>query len=116
MPKIAFDVDDTLIIPSVANPNGYTDVGNYDVIAIYRFFESQGCYMIIWSGSGMDWAETWANKLGLRYDEIRPKEKCDDVDICFDDCVVDLAKVNVRVKRVNNGISRKEWNKTKRHE
>ncbi len=41
------------------------------------------------------------------------KEKSEDVDICFDDCVVDLAKVNVRVRRIKNGVSRTEWNKTK---
>lgn len=111
---IAWDVDDTLIIPAVANVNGYTDCPNYEIIELYRFFEAQGHYMIIWSGSGMDWAETWANKLGLRFDEVRPKEKCDDIDIAFDDCVVDLAKVNIRVKRIKNGISRAEWNKTKR--
>lgn len=113
--KIAFDVDDTLIIPAVANVNGYKDAPNYEVIALYRFFEAQGHHMIIWSGSGMDWAETWANKLGLRYDQILPKEKPElfDIDICFDDCDVDLATVNVRVKRIKNGISRAEWNKTK---
>lgn len=50
-------------------------------------------------------------KLGLEYDEIRSKEKSEDVDIAIDDCDVNLAKVNVKVKRLNNGISRKDWNK-----
>ena len=31
---------------------------------------------------------------------MRRKEKSEDIDIAFDDCVVDLAKVNVRVKRI----------------
>lgn len=110
--KIAFDVDDTLIIPSVVT--GDRDVPNYETIAIYRWFQAQGNYMIIWSGSGIDWATSWAEKLGLRPDEIRMKQKSEDVDIAFDDCEVDLAKVNVKVGRVSNNISREFWNKNKK--
>jgi len=110
--SIAFDVDDTLLVPSVVFGFGM-DTPNYDTVALFKWFEAQGCHMIIWSGSGVDWAKTWSEKLGLTA-EIRVKEKSDDVDICFDDCIVDLAKVNVRVKRINNGVSRADWNKTKR--
>lgn len=110
--KIAFDVDDTLIVPCVAT--GFDrDTPNYDTIALYKWFQAQGYHMIIWSGSGIDWAKSWAEKLGLEPCEIRVKQKSDDVDICFDDCEVDLAKVNVRVKRLNNGTSRADWNKNK---
>lgn len=70
--------------------------------------------MVLWSGSGVDWARRWGEKLGLKPDHIYIKEKRDDVDLCFDDCEVDLAKVNIKVKRVMNSISRSEWNKTKR--
>lgn len=127
---VAWDVDDTLIIPSVVT--GARDVPNYDTIAIFRWYEAQGCRMVIWSGSGVDWAKTWAEKLGLKA-EIWPKQAgtsicsvhkypdrncgiCSSrhiVDIAFDDCDVDLGKVNVKVKRVDNFISRKEWNKDK---
>ena len=69
--------------------------------------------MILWSGSGMDWAKTWGEKLGLEPFEVKVKEKSEDIDLAFDDCIVDLAKVNIRVKRLNNGISREEWNKKK---
>jgi hypothetical protein len=110
--KLAFDVDDTLIIPSVANGSG-ENIPNHEVIAVYRFFQEQGHHMIIWSGSGIDWATRWAEKLGLFPDEIRRKQKSEDVDIAFDDCDVDLGTVNVKVRRVNNHISRKEWNETK---
>lgn len=111
--KVAFDVDDTLLVPAVAT--GFDrDTPNYDTIALYKWFQAQGCHMIIWSGSGVDWAKTWAEKLGLTADEFPMKEKRGDVDIAFDDCEVDLAKVNVRVKRINNSISRKEWNQEKR--
>lgn len=108
--KIAFDVDDTLIIPSVATGLDM-DTPNYEVIALYKWFQSQGHYMIVWSGSGCDYALMWANKLGLQPDNVWVKRKSDEVDIAFDDCDVDLAKVNIKVKRTNNRISRKEWNK-----
>lgn len=112
MKKIAFDIDDTMIIPSVVT--GARDTPNYETIALYKWFQNQGNHMILWSGSGVDWCKAWNEKLGLQCDEIRVKQKSDDVDICFDDCDVNLAKVNVRVKRFNNKISRKEWNKNKR--
>lgn len=108
--KIAWDIDDTLIIPSVVT--GTRDTPNYETIALYKWFQSQGYYMILWSGSGVDWAQSWNEKLGLRADEVRKKQKSEDVDICFDDCDVDLAKVNVRVGRFDNNISRKKWNET----
>lgn len=129
--KIAFDIDDTILVPSVAHGYGM-DTPNYETIAIYRWFQSQGHDMILWSGSGMDWAETWGNKFGLQPFTVRPKQadivckskgvcvgrECTehdyDVDIAFDDCDVDLAKVNVKVRRINNSISRKDWNINKR--
>lgn len=104
--RVAFDVDDTLITP--ANINNFDrDTPNYENIAIFRWFQAQGHDMIIWSGGGMDWAKTWADKLGLKA-TILPKEKNPQVDIAFDDCDVDLAKVNVKVKRLNNNINRKK--------
>lgn len=110
--KIAFDIDDTLIIPSVATGLD-RDTPNYETIVLYKWFQTQGHYMILWSGSGTDWAQTWGEKLALVPNEVRIKQKSEDVDICFDDCEVDLAKVNIRVKRINNDISRAEWNKNK---
>jgi len=110
--KIAFDIDDTLIIPSVVT--GDRDVPNYENIDLYRWFQRQGHTMYLWSGSGYDWAKTWGEKLGLQPDFIIVKEKNLAIDICFDDCIVDLAKINVQVKRINNSVSRAEWNKNKR--
>jgi len=107
--KIAFDVDDTLIIPPCVNGLDI-DTPNYEVINLYKWFQSQGHDMIVWSGSGLDWAKRWSEKLGLSSCEIRRKEKSLDIDICFDDCDVDLAKVNIKVKRLKNNISRKEDN------
>ena len=129
--KIAFDIDDTLIIPAVATGLD-RDTPNYETIAIYKWFQAQGHTMILWSGSGMDWAQTWGEKLGLMPFIVRKKEAnivhpntdypCTDrectsddyfIDIAFDDCDVDLAKINVKVKRLNNSVSRAEWNKNK---
>jgi phosphoserine phosphatase len=109
---IAFDVDDTLLIPSVATGLS-VDTPNYETIAIYKWFQSQGHYMVVWSGSGVGYAEKWAEKLGLAPNAVYVKQKTEAVDIAFDDCDVDLAKVNVKVKRINNKISRKEWNANK---
>ena len=106
---ISWDVDDTLIIPSVAT--GYaTDTPNYENIAIYKWFQNQGNRMIIWSGGGIDYARMWGEKLGLQPFQTQIKQKSPEVDLCFDDCIVDLATVNVRVSRINNSVSRKEWN------
>lgn len=107
--KIAFDIDDCLLLPSVAS--GFErDTPNYEVIAVYRWFYEQGHHMIIWSGSGITYAQMWAGKLGLTAHEFPVKQKRDDIDIAFDDCDVDLALLNIKVRRVNNHISRKEWN------
>lgn len=108
-----FDIDDTLIVPRVATGLGY-ETPNYKNIAVFKYFQELGYSVGVWSGSGLDWAKTWAEKLGLRPDMVLIKEKRDDIDLCFDDCEVDLAKVNIKVKRLNNSISRSKWNKIKR--
>ena len=103
---IAWDIDDTIIIPKIVFDTNQ-DIPNYEVINIYRWFQSQGHRMIIWSGGGVDYAKWWATKLGLDPDEVRVKQKYDDIDIAFDDCIVDLARVNIQVKRLKNNINRK---------
>jgi hypothetical protein len=100
--KVAFDLDDTLIIPPLAT--GWTfDAPNYEAIKLYTTLQQQGCYMIIWSQRGDVVAKEWANRLGLGADEIITKTdtRTDEIDICFDDEEVKLAKINVRLPRVN---------------
>lgn len=109
--KVAFDVDDTLIVPNVAGGFG-NNTPNYRTIEIYRWFQEQGHYMIVWSGGGIDWARKWSDKLGLEVDMF-PRKGSVEVDIAFDDCDVELGTVNVKVKRINNSVSREEWNKNK---
>lgn len=117
--RIAFDIDDTLIVPSVALKGEYYertspyDTPNYETIAIYKWFQAQGHEMILWSGGGVDYARTWGEKLGLAPFTVQIKEEDETVALAFDDCDVNLAAVNIKVKRINNSISRAEWNKTK---
>lgn len=106
--RVAFDVDDTLIVPRIVTGLG-VDTPNYSVIGVYRWFQSQGHYMIIWSGGGKDYAEMWAEKLGLKPDECRDKfdaKSLGDVDIAFDDCDTNLAKIDIKVGRIDNKIKR----------
>lgn len=132
--RIAFDIDDTLLVPNVATGFG-NDTPNYETVALYKWFQAQGNDMILWSGSGTDWAQTWGEKLGLQPFTVMTKEKVmidtfqfdptsskwevlekgevPYVDIAFDDCDVDLAKVNVKVRRINNRADRSVWNRTK---
>ena len=58
---IAFDVDDTLIVPNVATKT--IDIPNYRNIWLYQWFQENGDRMIIWSGGGEDYAKHWAEKL-----------------------------------------------------
>lgn len=109
---IAYDVDDTLIIPSIVTGEDH-DIPNDEVIAVFRWFQAQGHNMVVWSGGGVEYAKRWAEKLDLAPCAIMVKTKTEGIDIAFDDCDVDLAKVNIKVKRLKNNINRAEWNKHK---
>lgn len=108
-PVVAFDMDDTLIVPAIATGLDI-DVPNYETIAVYRWFQAQGCEMWIWSGGGEDYARRWADKLGLEPDRIVSKFKQENgglvPDIAFDDAEHALGVVNVKVRRINNHIVR----------
>lgn len=71
---------------------------NYDVIETYRFFEKMGHTMVIWSGSGIDYVKTKLhNQLGLVPHFVCYKGDMQ-VDVAFDDEVVELGAVNIQVK------------------
>ena len=103
--KVAFDVDDTLIIPGVALGVNYP-TPNIDVINVYQFFQKQGCHMIVWSNQGAEYAAEISQWLGLNPHETLKKGACN-VHIAFDDSECQLGVTNVKVKRINNHISRK---------
>ena len=88
---VAFDVDGTLIT--------FDDIPRYDVINTYKYFQRVGCEMIIWSGGGIDYATHWADKLGLKPDQVIEKGSIVP-DIAFDDEDVDLGKVNIKAKYI----------------
>jgi len=58
---IAFDVDGTLIHQA----GELCDTPRYEIISLYKMFESLGYQMYIWSGGGVDYATRWRDKLGL---------------------------------------------------
>ena len=60
--KIVFDVDGTLI----KQDGSGRDVPRYDVIQLFHLFEKLTYQMYIWSGGGVEYAKTWADKLGLQ--------------------------------------------------
>ena len=95
--KICFDVDGTLI--HQVGPKDETP--RYEIVALFQTLSKLGCDMYVWSGSGVDWATRWSEKLGLDATIVvkgsfRP-------DICFDDgdaakeFVVNLADKNIQV-------------------
>lgn len=89
--KIAFDVDGTLI----HQVGELTDTPRYDIIQLFKLLEAADCEMYIWSGGGIDYAERWAEKLGLKAHVIGKGSIVPD--ISFDDEEVTLGKVNIRV-------------------
>lgn len=81
-------------------------MGMFNWVKIYRKNECPFCDKEI----GVD-GEVFQTKYMVSQEEYL---SCDVVDIAFDDCDVDLAKVNIKVKRIENSISRMEWNKSKK--
>ncbi len=58
--------------------------------------------VFLWSAGGVQYAEAWVKRHIQHLEEyikVIPKEKGHDIDICFDDQDVDLAKIVLRVKR-----------------
>ena len=89
--KVCFDVDGTLIHLA----GHYSDTPRYEVIQLFKLFQSFGCEMYVWSGGGVYYAKRWAEKLGL---DCTITVKGDFVpDIAVDDEAVSLGKVNMRV-------------------
>jgi hypothetical protein len=91
--RFAFDVDGTLIKKT---DNG--DVPRYEIVQMAITLCDLGHTVFVWSGGGVDYAREWARKLGLLpFIRVLAKSKNYDIDVCFDDHAVDLAKVNVIV-------------------
>lgn len=92
--RIAFDVDGTLIRKSYTG----RDVPRHDVIDLLNWFIDHGHTVFVWSGGGADYASEWVEKLGLEtVAGILSKYEYHNIDLCFDDEEVELAKLNFRV-------------------
>jgi hypothetical protein len=97
-------------------PHKFHQALDYEMINLLRWYQKNGDRVIVWSAGGVDYARSFINKFGLQedgpieilekkrwvhvYDE--PKKGKDSeilVDICYDDQEVNLAKVNIRVRR-----------------
>lgn len=89
--KVVFDIDGTLIHITGENE----DTPRYDVVSIFKHFESLGCDMYAHSGGGIDYCQRWIDKLGLNAKVVMKGSL--KADIAFDDEEVKLASVNVRV-------------------
>jgi|2_EtaG_2_1085320.scaffolds.fasta_scaffold81561_3 hypothetical protein len=97
MANIAFDIDDTLW---KCRRKQMDQVPDYDLINILIWFYNNGDNVYVWSAGGMDYALQIVTKLGL--DDmvtILDKDKKHDMDICFDDEQVNLAKINIHISR-----------------
>jgi hydroxymethylpyrimidine pyrophosphatase-like HAD family hydrolase len=88
--SIAFDCDGTLI--------DYEGKPNYPVINTLLYFHGLGCYIYVWSGGGIDYANHIVDRLGLK-DKVDVVSKGGaTVDISFDDDpAAKLGKVNIQV-------------------
>lgn len=92
---VAFDVDGTLI----HQEGPLCDTPRYEIIQLFQLFESLGYTMYIWSGGGIQYAERWAEKLGLNAQIVgkgsfEPDLSVDDMGHASD---LALGKVNLPV-------------------
>lgn len=90
--KIAFDIDGTLI-----RQTDYGSAPRYEIINLLLWFNKNCNEVYVWSGSGLDYAKTWSEKLGITCAKAIPKNAEQGMDIAFDDEEVLLAKVNIQV-------------------
>jgi hypothetical protein len=105
--KVAFDIDDTLYkVEHYADLDGFPrfrQVPDYELIQVLKWFVNNKDEVYVWSAGGIDYAETIMKKLGLdKYVKIIQKGEGTDIDLCFDDEDVTLAKTNVQIDRLTH--------------
>lgn len=88
---VAFDVDGTLI----HQVGEREDTPRYDMITLFKMFQNLGCQMYVWSGSGVDYAKRWCERLGLDAEVVGKGSFIPA--LAFDDAETDLAKIDIRV-------------------
>lgn len=78
--KVAFDCDDTLLIEDA---HGQV-VPNHNIIDLLRWFTRNGHDVIVWSGGGVEYAQHWVDKFGLKDVRVIAKASIR-ADIAIDD-------------------------------
>lgn len=91
--RVAFDVDGTLLD---ADDHAYKDV-----VEFLKSFAKAGAEIVVWSGGGKEYAETWSRRLGIEEYVAFCASKLEanllDVDIAVDDQYCQLGKVNLEI-------------------
>lgn len=92
--NVAFDVDGT-----IALWNGTECKPNYQIIELMRRHWRLGDKIYVWSGGGIDYAQSICRRLGIEnlVDGYLVKEKRSDIHLCYDDMEVNLAKRNIQI-------------------
>lgn len=118
--RIAFDIDDTLYkLVKDESPSPIAGVGaicacgmhikqvkDEGLMSIAHALILNGDDVFLWSAGGVKYVENWIKRWAPAWEglvKIIPKEKGHDIDICFDDQEVDLAKTVLRIKREHAG-------------
>lgn len=96
--RIAFDVDNTLI---QKDPFTGRDIARYSVL-LMLFHMKVFCEIYVWSGSGLDYAKMWVEKLGIEdmvtvIDKNITASAHHNIDLTVDDQDCQLAKLNLKV-------------------
>lgn len=114
--RIAFDVDDTLWkLVKDEDPNRISGVGamcscgvpikqevDDTMMGLLESLVDAGHEVFIWSAGGIPYAENFIHRFRPQLEGfigILEKGKGHDIDICFDDQNVDLAKIVLKIKR-----------------
>lgn len=73
---VCFDVDDTLVIWNIKNPENTIPFNNYGTlqplephiehINQLKYFSRRNWFVIVWSQGGFEWADEVVNTLGLK--------------------------------------------------
>jgi len=99
MTKIAFDVNNTLIKTKDENVMSFSYSPRYEIIQmLITLSKLPDTEIYVWSSGGMWYANEFVRELGLEeYVDYIVEKNFQGIDICFDDRMVNLAKVNIKV-------------------
>lgn len=77
--RVAFDCDETLWINGNYGNGGRP---NEEVVLLFRALQRLGCWMIIWSAGGKEWAQKVADYCYLIPDQVMDKPELDGKKYC----------------------------------